>query len=193
MFKVILLPLDGSSMAEHALAPAIAVARECRAGLQLVYARDVTTSGRRAKRTGEGIAPGYVDAIAREITTGTGLFADAVTVSGSAADAICQHARAVRADLIVMTSHGRTGIRRAWMGSVADAVVRESDLPVLMLREPSQDDWRAESSCRWMAPTSPRPFCDRRQHSLAVREPRLHSCVSFIPCRRQCTTRQWRA
>jgi nucleotide-binding universal stress UspA family protein len=72
-----------------------------------------------------------------------GLAANATTMSGSAADVICRHARAVHADLIVMMSHGRTGIARAWMGGVADAVVRNSDVPVLMLREPARDDWRA--------------------------------------------------
>jgi nucleotide-binding universal stress UspA family protein len=43
-------------------------------------------------------------------------------------------ARAAGADLIAMTTHGRTGLRRAVMGSVADAVVRQSDIPVLLLR-----------------------------------------------------------
>jgi nucleotide-binding universal stress UspA family protein len=49
-------------------------------------------------------------------------------------DSICARARDVGADLIVMTSHGRSGFSRAWLGSVADGVVRHAQSPVLMLR-----------------------------------------------------------
>jgi nucleotide-binding universal stress UspA family protein len=47
---------------------------------------------------------------------------------------ICQRAHDVDADLIVMTSHGRTGLSRSWLGSVADAVLRRSAVPVLLQR-----------------------------------------------------------
>jgi nucleotide-binding universal stress UspA family protein len=53
---------------------------------------------------------------------------------GEAVDTICTRAREIDADLIVMTSHGRTGLSRAWLGSVADGVLRHSAIPVLMLR-----------------------------------------------------------
>jgi nucleotide-binding universal stress UspA family protein len=53
---------------------------------------------------------------------------------GEAVDMICKRAWDVDADLIVMTSHCRTGLSRAWSGSVADGVVRHSSTPVLMLR-----------------------------------------------------------
>jgi nucleotide-binding universal stress UspA family protein len=54
--------------------------------------------------------------------------------TGNPVDVICRRAREIDADLIVMTSHGRTGLSRMWLGSVADGVMREASVPVLMLR-----------------------------------------------------------
>lgn len=56
------------------------------------------------------------------------------TLTGAVVEVICEHARTTRANLIVMTTHGRTGFSRAWLGSIADGVVRQSAVPVLMLR-----------------------------------------------------------
>jgi nucleotide-binding universal stress UspA family protein len=53
---------------------------------------------------------------------------------GGVVEMICQRAHDVDADLIVMTSHGRTGLSRMWLGSVADGVIRRSSVPVLLLR-----------------------------------------------------------
>jgi nucleotide-binding universal stress UspA family protein len=47
---------------------------------------------------------------------------------------ICRRIGDVHADVVVMASHGRTGLSRAWLGSVADGVLRHSTVPVLMLR-----------------------------------------------------------
>ena len=57
-------------------------------------------------------------------------------------DEICERVIEVDADLVVMTSHGRTGISRAWLGSVADAVMRHAKIPVLMLRPVEGDRGR---------------------------------------------------
>ena len=63
---------------------------------------------------------------------------------GRPADVICRRVREVNADLVVMTSHGRTGLSRAWMGSVADEVVRNATVPVLMLRAHEERSAREE-------------------------------------------------
>jgi nucleotide-binding universal stress UspA family protein len=55
-------------------------------------------------------------------------------VEGLPADEILRAARRARADLIVMGTHGRTGVSRVFMGSVAERVVRESRCPVLTVR-----------------------------------------------------------
>ena len=56
---------------------------------------------------------------------------------GEPADAILDYAKNEGIDLIVMGTHGRTGMRRVLMGSVADAVVRHASCPVLALKQPS--------------------------------------------------------
>lgn len=57
---------------------------------------------------------------------------------GDAADQILTVARQVHADLLVVGSHGRTGLNRLLMGSVAEAVVRESPCPVITVKVPER-------------------------------------------------------
>ncbi len=57
-------------------------------------------------------------------------------VVGDPGSAIVDYAKSVRADLIIMPSHGRTGLTRLLMGSVAERVLRLANCPVLILREP---------------------------------------------------------
>jgi nucleotide-binding universal stress UspA family protein len=56
---------------------------------------------------------------------------------GPVADTLIGYAKRHRVDLIVMRSHGRTGFARAWFGSVADALIRESGIPVLVVKATS--------------------------------------------------------
>jgi K+-sensing histidine kinase KdpD len=57
---------------------------------------------------------------------------------GTIADAILSQARKAKADLIVIGTHGRRGLSRVLMGSDAEAVVRESRVPVLLVRSPQR-------------------------------------------------------
>jgi nucleotide-binding universal stress UspA family protein len=61
---------------------------------------------------------------------------DAMVVTGNAVDAIIDYARDQNADLLVMCTHGRTGLSHVLMGSTAEAVVRRAPCPVLTLRQP---------------------------------------------------------
>jgi nucleotide-binding universal stress UspA family protein len=56
------------------------------------------------------------------------------TIGGSAADAIVREAKKQRADLIVLGTHGRRGVRRMVLGSDAEQVVRTASVPVLLVR-----------------------------------------------------------
>jgi nucleotide-binding universal stress UspA family protein len=56
------------------------------------------------------------------------------TIGGRAADLIIEHAKQCKADLIVMGTHGRRGLRRLALGSDAELVVRSSPIPVLLVR-----------------------------------------------------------
>jgi nucleotide-binding universal stress UspA family protein len=76
----------------------------------------------------------YLEAIAAQIKETSGITPVVETREGRVADVIRRHAGNVGADLIVMTTHGRTGLSRLWLGSVADAVVRQDSMPVLMVR-----------------------------------------------------------
>lgn len=57
------------------------------------------------------------------------------TIGGSAADAIVREAKKQRADLIVLGTHGRRGVRRMVLGSDAEQVVRTASVPVLLVRD----------------------------------------------------------
>jgi len=64
--------------------------------------------------------------------------AQTLFVEGLPADEILRAARRARADLVVMGTHGRRGVSRLFMGSVAERVVRESRVPVLTVRAPTR-------------------------------------------------------
>jgi nucleotide-binding universal stress UspA family protein len=59
-------------------------------------------------------------------------------LTGTPADAIVGFADQTKADLIVLSTHGRTGLSRVLMGSVAEAVVRKASCPVLTVKQPSK-------------------------------------------------------
>jgi nucleotide-binding universal stress UspA family protein len=138
MFHKVLVPLDRSSFAEQALGQAAAIARASNGDLDLVVVHEPLPFD------GFGDAPwnaeqwkaeeAYLQSIANELSTGTSVPVTCAVVRGQRVDAICKRAWDIQADLIVMTSHGRTGINRAWLGSAADGVIRHAAMPVLMLR-----------------------------------------------------------
>ena len=138
MFKKLLIPLDGSPLAEQAIGQAAAIARAAHAAIDIVLVHQP------APFAGFNDAPWndeelnyehkYVEAIAGELSSGAAVPVTHNVVGGEAVDMICKRAWDVAADLIVMTSHGRTGLSRAWLGSVASGVLRHSAIPVLMLR-----------------------------------------------------------
>jgi nucleotide-binding universal stress UspA family protein len=121
MFKKILVPLDHSPLAEQAVGPATALARAAKAELDLVLVHEpFTRSGYEAEarhRDRLDYEHKYLKSIAAEITAGASVPTTIAVASGAPAEMICDRARTVDADLIVMTSHGRTGISRAWLGS----------------------------------------------------------------------------
>ena len=141
MFKKILVPLDRSSLAEQALGQATAIARKSNAGIDIILVHqpipyagfsDIPWYGDQWK---EELT--YVEGIATELEKGSGVFTTFAVPKGDVVDEICKRALDVDADLVVMTSHGRTGLSRVWLGSVADGVIRHSKVPVLMLRPPA--------------------------------------------------------
>jgi nucleotide-binding universal stress UspA family protein len=150
MYLSLLVPLDRSSFAEQALPLALAVARRANARLDLVevhalYSLEETHAGwvpfepaRDAEcRQQEQL---YLDATAKWVTSVSPVAATVGVLPGSAvlpatvADSILERARDGKADLIVMTTHGRGPLGRFGLGSVADELVRRAGLPVLLVR-----------------------------------------------------------
>lgn len=143
MIRNVLVPLDRSAFAEQALPPAIAIARRAQAQLHILHVR--TLSPPLAFQHVDWWADAvlqeeaeYLEDVSRRIHDAGGVTPLTDTREGSVADVIRRHGLNVLADLIVMTTHGHTGLSRAWLGSVADAVVRQDSIPVLMVRPNDQ-------------------------------------------------------
>ncbi len=151
MYKVILMPLDGSPLAEKALPHAAAIADKFGARLTLfavvesyqVYSQpgvvgpivnvqfDVPEEVARTRD--------YLQALADKLREeGVDVVVD--VHQGDPAAEICDRAKSIAADLIVMSTHGRSGIRRWVYGSVADRVLRGADIPVLLVRSLSEEE-----------------------------------------------------
>lgn len=138
MLKKILVPLDTSAVAEQALPTAAALAKANGAELRLMLAHelapydgypDAPWNGARSSMEST-----YLDSKAHGLEEQFGIRVVAEYVKGDIVPSIVRVAEDRQIDLIVMTTHGRTGVSRAWLGSVADAVMRSVDVPVLMLR-----------------------------------------------------------
>jgi nucleotide-binding universal stress UspA family protein len=138
MFRKLLVPLDRSPLAEQAVGQAAAIARASHAEIDLILVHQplpfagFSDEPWNAEQWND--EEKYLEWIAGELTSGASIHATHSVLRGEAVDMICKRAWEVDADLIVMTSHGRTGLSRAWLGSVADGVLRHSAVPVLMLR-----------------------------------------------------------
>lgn len=145
MFTRILVPLDRSALAEQALGLAAFIARPAGAGIDVTMVHEPLETGLESAL--EPLLEAehkYLESVVSEVELGK-IKASHALLRGDPAEMICARAMDVDADLIVMTSHGRTGLSRAWLGSVADAVVRHSTLPVLVRRPRSGDhSWKSE-------------------------------------------------
>jgi nucleotide-binding universal stress UspA family protein len=138
---MILVPLDGSPLAEGALPHAAALAEASGSKITLVIvweeieesllrgqpdlAAQIALSGQEACRR-------YADEQAEKLTR-AGFEVTTNVLTGRAADEILKTASDVDARFIALSSHGRGGIQRWWAGSVATAVMRQADIPVLVV------------------------------------------------------------
>jgi nucleotide-binding universal stress UspA family protein len=138
MFNKLLIPLDGSPLAEQALGQAAAIVRACGASVDLVLAHAPVAFGAvRGVQWGDTewvAAERYLEALGKDLATRAGGTVTHSLLRGEPVQLISDRATEIGADLIVMTSHGRTGFRRALLGSVADGVMRNAKTPVLILR-----------------------------------------------------------
>lgn len=148
MFNRILIPTDGSDAVRPAVETALNLAETYDATLHVLFIVDqpVSVSG-----TGEGFSglDNLLNALEEEGHHATDAIADqardsdiettAAVRRGNPHDDILTYATEHDIDLIVMGTHGRTGVKRALLGSVTEAVVRHSEVPVLTVhRDPEE-------------------------------------------------------
>lgn len=144
MFRHILVALDGSDCAHKALDLAVNLAKEQGARCTVCTVVDVVRAAASMTfATGdivnEWIATlnedaRHIERAAIEKYANSGVAIETVVLEGSPAAALIDVAKREGADLIVMGSHGRTGLKRLWLGSVAELVVQEATTPILIVR-----------------------------------------------------------
>lgn len=147
----LLVPLDGSEMAETALPAASAVATAFEAEMLLMWAvpTPVTISGERAAATKlmptaaaalleaeVAQAATYLQGVAARFR-GDGRVVSVVVDRGEPVRVLLDLAAKRDVDLIVMATHGRSGVNAVWAGSVASRIMAQANRPVLLVRIPS--------------------------------------------------------
>ena len=144
--KRILVPIDFSDCSKKALQYAIPLAKEHQAAITLLHVVQALCP------TGDFVAADYAALQVEMCATGARnlaklavdevrgkVSADTIVHAGSAALEIITTAKSLPADLIVISTHGRTGLKHVIMGSVAEHVVRHAPCPVLVVREQERD------------------------------------------------------
>lgn len=143
-FRTLMVPLDGSDLAERVLNYAEHLARPTHAEVVLLRVTatpsplawaDPAAPAVAMAPTADEIAQDaerYLQAAAERVAA-RGIRVRPLVVGGEASSEIIRQAGVLGADLIAMTTHGRGGIERALFGSVADAVVRAAPCPIFLL------------------------------------------------------------
>ncbi|HSJ25151.1 MAG TPA: universal stress protein [Longimicrobiales bacterium] len=149
MTRDILVPLDGSTFSEHAVPVALDLARRTGGRLHLVQVHEPVTTQVHADglpmydERWDGALRAqeeeYLRSLAGTCMEHAGVSPVVELLDGPVVPALTSYALETGAGHIVMTTHGRGGISRVWMGSVADALVRRAAVPVLLVR-PKTDD-----------------------------------------------------
>jgi nucleotide-binding universal stress UspA family protein len=136
VFKRILVPLDGSMQAEQALPYAVTLARKLSAKVILMSALAPAErwaeggASRPEEEAEEKAARNYLQSVSR---LADNVHADVRVLWGPAAASICVCADDDAADVIVMTTHGRSGFARWLIGSVSDRVLRTTRKPLVLV------------------------------------------------------------
>jgi nucleotide-binding universal stress UspA family protein len=145
MYLSVLVPLDGSPFGEQALPLALSIARRAGATIHLVHVHNPAvmpyTSTIAPAPTREPLhvqqerdEQVYLEGIAARLRSAASVPIHPVLIKGEVVPMLRATATSVEADLVVMTTHGRGVLGRFWLGSVADQLVRELPVPLLLVR-----------------------------------------------------------
>ncbi len=150
MLDQLLVTLDGSNFGDHALPFAQAIAKKTGASVNLAHVSCCDPPTDLLQNTPfqyEGVSmEAYeeqhaeerrqylkerVEALKQNLP---GSSVDSSLLEGYVTEALERQATAIDAKMVIMTTHGRTGVSRAWLGSVADSLVRHSSFPLFVIR-----------------------------------------------------------
>lgn len=157
--ETILVPLDGSPFGEQALPAALALARRRPTRIALAHVHHLiipTVAAAEAPMfdpTPDELLRQQEAAYLEEVSRRLGAIWDGpitrTLLEVPVADSLAYHAERIGASLIVLCTHGRGGVARAWLGSVADRLIRQSPVPTLVVRPgPDALDLTHEPSMR---------------------------------------------
>lgn len=151
MYSRILVPLDGSEMGERALAHAQTLAKLGGGTVYLIRvftrhpgsapaagSRSLAAAAELARQLEEAeisAAEEYLEHTAADLQ-GEGIKVETAVHEGQAHEHILEYARQEHVDLIVMSTHGHSGLKRMLLGSITDRVIREGEVPVLVVPPP---------------------------------------------------------
>jgi nucleotide-binding universal stress UspA family protein len=155
MFEKILVCLDGSKLAEQILPYAVEQAKRFNSKIVLLQTYIVPSTELAATAQGsstvtpqlrqqeeqrlENKAMAYLEEVAEPLRE-NGLDVACVVLHGVAGDAIVSYAQNEPVDLIALATHGHSGLGRIVFGSIADHVLRESGLPILVIKPREIED-----------------------------------------------------
>lgn len=142
MYKKILVPLDGSALAERAVNHASEIARGT--GAEIILLKAIQVPLAKVPEAGEteevlsirevaANAQSYLKTIASRLEK-EGLQAKPIVLEGPAVAAILGFAHEQNVDILVMSTHGRTGFSKVLMGSVAEQVMHTTKRPVMLVK-----------------------------------------------------------
>jgi len=148
MYKKVLVPLDGSKLSESIIKDVVAVATGCHVPeVVLLKVREPMDSNVRAALDPEiaeeldqaynNDSVEYLNKVSKKLAK-KGVTASVEVLAGNPAEEIINYADKKHVDLIIMSTHGRSGFSRLVFGSVADKVIRQTEKPVL-LKPPGKD------------------------------------------------------
>ena len=133
----ILVPLDGSVFSESSIPAAMTMARRLGADIELISVFEDASVLAEARDTGQEFKAWLresLEELATRIRDVSEIPVATTIVDGLPSERLVEYAKRSSVEMIVMATHGRGPVSRAWLGSVADYVLRHVDVPVLLVR-----------------------------------------------------------
>jgi nucleotide-binding universal stress UspA family protein len=145
MYKKILVPLDGSPIAECVIPHIEAIAKPCGSQVELisiVEPVEIPTRGqiavsdddlKKINNEAKKETHKYLDSILERLNR-SGIKATHIILMGKPAESITEYATDNNIDLLIMATHGRSGLTKLFWGSIAEKVLRSINIPVLLVK-----------------------------------------------------------